>query len=153
VAIIIIITIFIYCKWVVTRWQWLFYTYFLTLLINLLREGLLKHVGVNPECNNKSYYFLDAFVGYFITILRKCSVKLSRSTRLSVFTVRYELEVLNLMLVVPYILVIKVNVSQLNVHFLLGKFFIIVCSTCFWPHWAHHQEHTVVYAAIYFRLD
>jgi hypothetical protein len=28
-----------------------------------------------------------------------------------------------LMLVVPYILVIKVNVSQLNVHFLLGKFF------------------------------
>jgi hypothetical protein len=30
--------------------------------------GLLKHVGVNLECVNKSCYYLDAFVGYFITI-------------------------------------------------------------------------------------
>jgi hypothetical protein len=37
-----IIIIFIYCKWVVTRWQWLLYTYFLTLLINLLREGYMR---------------------------------------------------------------------------------------------------------------
>jgi hypothetical protein len=29
------------------------------------------------------------------------------------------------MLVVPYILVIKVNISQPNVHFLLGKSFIL----------------------------
>jgi len=27
IAIIIIIIIFIYCNWVVTRWQWLFYMY------------------------------------------------------------------------------------------------------------------------------
>jgi hypothetical protein len=30
---------------------------------------LLKHVGVNLECIEKSYYSLDAFVGYFTTIL------------------------------------------------------------------------------------
>jgi hypothetical protein len=35
-------------------------------------------VGVNPGCINKSCYFLDAFVGYFITILQTCSVQLSR---------------------------------------------------------------------------
>jgi len=27
IVIIIIIIIFIYCNWVVTRWQWLFYVY------------------------------------------------------------------------------------------------------------------------------
>jgi hypothetical protein len=31
---------------------------------------LLKHVGVNMECINKSDRYLDAFVGYFITILQ-----------------------------------------------------------------------------------
>jgi hypothetical protein len=31
---------------------------------------LLKHVGANLECINKSYYYLDAFVGYFTTILQ-----------------------------------------------------------------------------------
>jgi hypothetical protein len=41
-VIIIIIIIFIYCIWVVTRWQWLLYTYFLTLIINLLREGHMR---------------------------------------------------------------------------------------------------------------
>jgi hypothetical protein len=30
---------------------------------------LLKH-GVNLKCINKSYYYLDAFVGYFTTIFR-----------------------------------------------------------------------------------
>jgi hypothetical protein len=40
--IIIIIIIFIYCKWVVTWWQRLLYTYFLTLIINLLREGHIR---------------------------------------------------------------------------------------------------------------
>jgi hypothetical protein len=37
---------------------------------------LLKHVGVNIECGSKSYYFLDAFVGSFITIVQKYSVQL-----------------------------------------------------------------------------
>jgi hypothetical protein len=31
-------------------------------------NDLLKHVGVNLECTNKSYYFLDAFVGCFVTM-------------------------------------------------------------------------------------
>jgi hypothetical protein len=34
-------------------------------------SNLLKHVGVNLESSNKSYYYhLDAFVGYLITILQ-----------------------------------------------------------------------------------
>jgi hypothetical protein len=32
-------------------------------------NDLLTHVGVNLECINKSYYFLDEFVGYFTTSL------------------------------------------------------------------------------------
>jgi hypothetical protein len=35
---------------------------------------LLKHVGVNLECINKSYYFFDAFVGYFTTIQQQAVV-------------------------------------------------------------------------------
>jgi hypothetical protein len=31
---------------------------------------LLKHVGENLEPINKSYYYLDAFVGYFTAILQ-----------------------------------------------------------------------------------
>jgi hypothetical protein len=41
-VIIIIIIIFIYCNWVVTRWQWLFNTntkHEISLLLNLLREA------------------------------------------------------------------------------------------------------------------
>jgi hypothetical protein len=51
-------------------------------------SDLLKNVGVNLECINKSYYFLDAFVCYFtmvtmiqqkVTMIQqKCSVHLSR---------------------------------------------------------------------------
>jgi hypothetical protein len=33
--------------------------------------------------------------------------------------------------------------SQLNVHFLVTESFFIIYSTCFGPHWAHHQEYTV----------
>jgi hypothetical protein len=32
-------------------------------------DHLMKYVRVNLECINKSYYCLDAFVGYFITAL------------------------------------------------------------------------------------
>jgi hypothetical protein len=39
---------------------------------------LAKHDGGNLECINKSYCFLDAFVGYFTTILQTCWVHLSR---------------------------------------------------------------------------
>jgi hypothetical protein len=47
-------------------------------------SDLLKHVGVNLECINKSYCFLDTFVIYFITILQKFSVQLLRRHSLSV---------------------------------------------------------------------
>jgi hypothetical protein len=41
-------------------------------------NDLLQHVGVKLECIKKSYVFLDAFVGCFITILQTCSVQQSR---------------------------------------------------------------------------
>jgi hypothetical protein len=38
-------------------------------------NDLLKHVGVNLECINKSYCFLDSFVD---CLLQRCSGQLSR---------------------------------------------------------------------------
>ena len=54
-VIIIIIIIFIYCSWVVTRWQWLFYMYTnMKLVTTKFKSGGLyeKHVVANWNPGN-----------------------------------------------------------------------------------------------------